>query len=422
MSITFLHAADIHLDSPLRGLERYEGAPAERIRGASRKAFVRLIDLAIEKRVDFVAIAGDLYDGNWPDYNTGLFLVRELGRLRDSGIRVVMIAGNHDAANKMTRSLRLPENVVLLGHDRPQTERFESIGAAIHGQSFAKRDVTENLASRYPRGDSGLVNVGLLHTSLGGAEGHERYAPCTSEDLKSRNYDYWCLGHVHNRQDPCGDVPAYFSGNIQGRHVRETGEKGCLLVTIGPGGVDKEFHRLDVVRWERLAVDLTGVASESEIFDRVGRVIDGLVGLDGDPDRLLAVRVVLEGATTWHDRILADSDRYLNEVRSLGHDRGRGRVWVEKAEFRTRAPKASTSLDGPIEELLALIDEIRADPSSLGDLGPDLADLAKKVRPEFDGEPDAPDPADPLWLAGLLDRVHPLLVDLIAPEGRPVSP
>lgn len=417
MPVTFLHVADVHLDSPLRGLEQYPLAPAERIRGATRRAFTGMIDLAIERRVDFVLIAGDLYDGDWPDYHTGLFLVAQLGKLRDAGVRVVMIAGNHDAANKMTRSLRLPGNVTRFGHERPQTERIEHLGVAIHGQSFARAAVTDNLAARYPKAEAGWVNIGLLHTSLTGAEGHEAYAPCTAEDLRSREYDYWALGHVHARQDPCGDLPVAFPGNLQGRHVRETGAKGCLLVTLGSGGVEREFHRLDVVRWERLTVDVTGVAGESELFERVDRTIEKLIRDDGNPDRLLAVRVVLEGATAWHDRIHADPDRYLNEVRSLGHERGRDRLWVERAEFRTRSPQAASAVEGPIEELLAVIDELRADPSALADLGEELADLARKLPPEFVGDPDAPDPTDTGWLAGLLDRVHPLLLGLIAPDG-----
>jgi DNA repair exonuclease SbcCD nuclease subunit len=133
MAISFVHAADIHLDSPLKGLERYENAPVERIRGATRRAFTRLIDLAIDKHVDFVLLAGDLYDGDWRDYNTGLFLVRQLGRLREQKIKVFVIAGNHDAANKMTRVLRLPDHVRLLMHDRPETVRLPHLDVAIHG-------------------------------------------------------------------------------------------------------------------------------------------------------------------------------------------------------------------------------------------------------------------------------------------------
>src|SRR3954465_6654233 len=164
MAITFLHAADIHLDSPLRGLERYEHAPIDRIRGATRRAFERMIQLAIDRRVDFVLIAGDLYDGDWRDYNTGLPLVRELGRLRDAEIPVFLIAGNHDAANKMTRALRLPVNVRVLDADQSETVRLESLGVAIHGQSFARAAVTENLVARYPAAVSGWMNIGLLHT------------------------------------------------------------------------------------------------------------------------------------------------------------------------------------------------------------------------------------------------------------------
>ena len=167
MAISFLHAADIHLDSPLKGLERYENAPVDRMRRATRRAFERLINLAIEKQVNFVVIAGDLYDGDCRDYNTGLYLTRQLGRLREEKIPVFIIAGNHDAANKMTRVLTLPENVRILGHDRPETVWVKDRDVAIHGQSFARAAVTENLAAAYPAAEPGCVNIGLLHTGLG---------------------------------------------------------------------------------------------------------------------------------------------------------------------------------------------------------------------------------------------------------------
>ncbi len=193
----FSSRADVHLDSPLKGLERYENAPVERMRGATRRAFERLINLAIEKHVDFVVIAGDLYDGDCRDYNTGLYLTKQLGRLREEKIPVIIIAGNHDAANKMTRVLRLPENVRILGHDRPETVRVTDLDVVIHGQSFAKAAVTENLAAAYPPPQPGCINIGFLHTGLGGMGGHERYAPCTLQELRYRRYDYWALGHIH---------------------------------------------------------------------------------------------------------------------------------------------------------------------------------------------------------------------------------
>ena len=93
--LKFLHAADIHLDSPLHGLERYEGAPVEELRSATRRAFDNLIELAIAEDVSFVLLAGDLYDGDWKDYNTGLYFVGQMRKLKEAGIRVFIVSGNN---------------------------------------------------------------------------------------------------------------------------------------------------------------------------------------------------------------------------------------------------------------------------------------------------------------------------------------
>src|SRR4051794_5451234 len=151
----FLHAADIHLDSPLDGLERYDGAPVDMIRGATRRALENLVQLAIRESVDFVVIAGDLYDGDWRDFNTGMFFVRQIAKLREAGIRIYLIAGNHDAANLMTRKLRLPANPSgdspMLLHDEPETRRLDDLAVAIHGRSFASQAETRNMVPDYPR-------------------------------------------------------------------------------------------------------------------------------------------------------------------------------------------------------------------------------------------------------------------------------
>jgi DNA repair protein SbcD/Mre11 len=414
MAITFLHAADIHLDSPLRGLERYENAPVERIRGATRRALTRLIDLAIEKCVDFVLIAGDLYDGDWRDYNTGLYLVKELGRLREAKIPVLVIAGNHDAANKMTRALRLPENVRLLAHDRPETVRLDDQGVAIHGQSFAKAAVTENLAAAYPAPVSGCVNIGLLHTGLGGADGHERYAPCTLEELRLRGYDYWALGHIHLRQVACQDPPVVFAGNIQGRHIRETGPKGCLVATVrSDRSIEPVFHRLDQVEWERARVELSELDTESDLLSRAAEKLDGLLASGHDPEGLLAVRVIFSGTTGLHGRLHAEPERFVAEVRSLATERGGDRLWVEKVEFQVRPPCAVTVPDGPLEELLDVLEKLRADPASLHAVVDELAELKRKLPPEFLHDTDSPQLGEPEWLLTLLGQVQPLLLDLL---------
>jgi DNA repair exonuclease SbcCD nuclease subunit len=414
MAISFLHAADIHLDSPLKGLERYENAPVDRIRRATRRAFSRMIDLAIEKRVEFVLIAGDLYDGDWRDYNTGLYLVKELGRLRDNKIRVVLIQGNHDAANKMTRALPLPENVRLLSHERPETLVLDDLEVAIHGQSFARAAVTENLAAAYPAPVSGCVNIGLLHTCLEGAEGHEPYAPCTLEDLRLRRYDYWALGHIHTRQVLCSDPLVAFSGNVQGRHARETGPKGCLIATVSSGHrIEQVFYRLDVVRWERERVDLSDVASESDFFDRTVESLDRLLASDPDPEGLLAVRLVLAGTTELHDRLLGDSERVVAAIRSLAADRGQDRLWIEKVELHTQPRQTITTPDGPMEELFQVLEQFRTDPGAFQEIVEELAELKRKLPPELSHDRDGPRLDDPEWLRTLLEQVQPMLFGLL---------
>jgi DNA repair exonuclease SbcCD nuclease subunit len=165
----FLHAADIHLDSPMRGLEADPDAPVRLLREASRAAFRNLINAAIEENVAFVLIAGDLDDGDW---RTGLFFTEQVAKLSDSGIPLVMVAGNHDAASAITRYLRLPELGTMLPHDRCGQVVFEELGVAIHGQSFATRSVSEDLSRNYPDPVPGLFNIGLLHTALTGRPGH----------------------------------------------------------------------------------------------------------------------------------------------------------------------------------------------------------------------------------------------------------
>ena len=415
--VRFIHAADIHLDSPLRGLERYEGAPSDRIRSAARRALERLVDLAIERKVDFVLIAGDLYDGDWRDYNTGLFLVKALGRLGEAKIPSFVIAGNHDAGNTMTRSLRLPEGVRMLATDRPETARLDGIDVAIHGQGFAEAAVRHDLSAAYPHPIKGCLNVGMLHTCVAGAEGHERYAPCSVDALRGKGYDYWALGHVHRRQAVCDDPPIAFPGNLQGRHARELGPKGCLLVEAEPGRPARsEFHRLDVLRWESCDLDASGLDHPDDLIEAIRDELNGALSGEEDEGRLLAVRLTFSGSTSLHHRIISQTEYWLNEVRNQAIMLAGGRLWVERVRFRTGPPRRSTDvgrLDGPLGTLHSLIAEARSRPDELATLAGGLEELKRKLRPLL---PDLArgaepfDPDDPEWLATILGRVEPLLV------------
>lgn len=417
----FLHAADLHLDSPLRGLSRYEGAPEDEIRQATRKALRNLVELAVAERVDFVLIAGDVYDGDWQDYQTGLFFIREMSRLKDAGIPVVLIRGNHDAASRMTNSLRLPPNITLLDHAQPQTVTLDGCGVAIHGQSFAKQAVTENLVLNYPPPRPGLFNIGMLHTSLTGSEEHDTYAPCTPADLLQRGYDYWALGHVHQRRTvnktdlPQGQPPIVFSGNIQGRHIREPGPRGCYLVTVdAQGSKSPEFRALDVFRWETCA--LTASANDSP-DDVLGRFETSLAEtLDRADDRPLAVRVEVRGRCLAHADFVAHSRHWIEEFRNTSIQSGQGRVWLEKVIFATSPPAivGDVADDGPLDELRQLLAEVRQSPDLQAELLVPLGGLLRKLPTELTRGPEAVPFAGESateWLMEVLENAEPLLAE-----------
>jgi exonuclease SbcD len=414
----FIHAADIHLDSPLRGLERYEGAPVDEIRGATRRAFDNLVDLAIEEGVAFLLIAGDLYDGPWRDYNTGLYFAKRMGRLRDAGVRVFVVAGNHDAASQITRHLRLPENVKVLSTREPESILLEDIGVAVHGQGFPKPSVTEDLSAGYPKGEPQLFNIGLLHTSLDGRPGHEPYAPCTVDGLRSKGYQYWALGHVHEREVTSREPWMVFPGTTQGRHVRESGAKGCSLVTVTDGMVQSVEHReLDVVRWFPCSVDVSGADTVDDVYDRARRMLEGVAADTGG--RLAAVRLRLSGPCRAHPRLRAEREHWVEQFRGLAVVEN-GSLWLEKVEFDTRRAEsldAALARDDAFGGLLRAIRDLEVDPARLAALGADLADLRAKLPPPLFSGDDAWDPTDPAILRAALADVKEMLLDRLLREG-----
>ena len=383
--IRFIHTADIHLDSPLRGLSAYENAPAERLRGATRDAFVNLVDYCIDEQVDFLVIAGDVYDGDWRDFNTGLFFVRQMGRLRAAGIAVFLLHGNHDADSEMTRRLELPDNVHVFAHNKATTHRIDALKVALHGRSFKVAATTENLAVTYPAPVPGWLNIGVLHTALEGSAAHANYAPCSLTELQARGYAYWALGHVHEQRVWPGPCTIAYPGNLQGRHIRETGAKGALLVTADEGGItDVERLEFDVLRWHLLQVDVAPAADFSGAVRLVGRAMEDL--LQSQPARHgLAVRVVLEGASAAHGALVAAEQQLRQEVLAQAVSLDADRLWVERVKVSTRAPLAAgtRTLDGEGSDALAgLAAQAAADPQFLAELRADLQTLLDGVKHE----------------------------------------
>ena len=387
----FIHAGDIHLDSALSGLSAHEEAPLDLLRGATRRAFTNLVDRALAEQVAFVAIPGDLFDTGWKDFETGIFFMRQMARLHEAGIMVYLLRGNHDAEEDMTKTLTPPPNLHIFRTDEPQTFRLDvgGLSLALHGQSFRKAATTENLATAY-RPTVGCLNIALLHTCLGGHVDHLPYAPCSLDELKNKGMQYWALGHVHEHQELHADPYIAFSGNLQGRHIKEPGPRGALLVTIAHGVIQPpERIYVDVLRWQMADVDVGGTNTMDEAMTRVGATFRDL--LDDADGRPIACRVRLTGKTAVH-RDLTSQLRALRQnvlVQAMYADRDR--LWIEKIDVQTAPPRDAGEIaaraDG-LADLQALFAEASADPEFRATLQRDFEPLLAKL-PKDVFSPDA---------------------------------
>lgn len=415
----FVHAADVHLDSPLRGLSRYESAPVESLRNACRKAFENLVDVAIEEKVAFVLLAGDLYDGDWKDYSTGIFLSRQVGRLGKNGIPVFSVAGNHDAANRMTRALDCPANMKMLSTRKAETIRLDRCAVAIHGRGFATQHVDKNIVAEFGPAEKGMFNIGLLHTSLNGREGHARYAPCTPDDLRSKGYQYWALGHVHRQEFVSEDPHIVFPGCIQGRHIRETGAKGCVLVTVEDGSVSEiEKCPLDVLRWVNCIVDLTDANDMTAVLERTRISISGERALaDGRP---MAMRLRFEGVTPVSNELAAYPQRFEQQIKALGAEIAGDELWIERVEMATAGKLDLKAVLGDGSALGTLLEGILATPARPDEIG-GLEDLIAGVRQKLPSEAFGQDSLlnldEPRTLERLVDEAKQMLVGRLLTDG-----
>lgn len=375
----FLHAADIHLDSPLRGLSRYEGVPAEVVRTATRDALNNLVDAAIEKEVAFVIIAGDLYDGDWEDFGTGLFFCTAMGRLGRAGIDAYLLYGNHDAESSITRRLPLPDRVHVFSAKSPDSFEHAPTGTLLHGQSYKDRDPGCNLALAYPPAISGRLNIGVLHTSLQGHDDHAPYSPCDPAELAAKGYDYWALGHVHGFAVVSQDPHIVFPGNLQGRNVRETGTKGAALVTVAGSSIQSvQRIPLDVVRWTRVTVDASGLSGLAEVEKAVRAAIISARDTEAD-GRALVVRVEIVGSTAAHEALVGRREDLRDDVRAIATSTS-DRIWIEKVQLRTHPPAADpTSAAAGGDDLMALLAEAETDPELIEMLRAELDDLAARL-------------------------------------------
>lgn len=380
----FIHIADIHLDSPLDHLRSLDSATALQVAAASRRSVERMVAIALEQDVAAVVIAGDLFDGPVRDTTSALWIDSQFRKLCAAGVDVVLIRGNHDALSNASRCVRWSKGVYQLGAEKATSHVNDRYGLAIHGQSFGARAVYENIAATYPDAMPGYFNLGLLHTSLSGSVGHDTYAPTTIDVLEGRGFDYWALGHIHQRSSESLSERTWigFSGNTQGRHVREAGAKGCNLVHVRDRQIERvEFMPTDTLRWFELPVDVSGLDMLADLGELVCGACEGLESENrGCP---LAVRVRFTGASKLHTQLAGTlardriSDAIATKLRDLGP------LWLESVKVETTAPRAvnpQPDLELPLGTLREIAADIRTEPSLQKQMLKALEELGRKVR------------------------------------------
>jgi exonuclease SbcD len=333
---SFIHTADLHLDSPFSAMSLNHPELAALMRSASMEAFDKVIDLCLAKGVDFLLVAGDVYDGADRSLRAQVRFRDGLKKLHDAGIRAFIVHGNHDALNTWSTTLDWPGRVHIF-RDQLETvdvERGGALLARIQGISYPEREERRNLSLLFGR-TGPMFHIGLLHANVGSDTGHEPYAPCSMEDLLRAGMDYWALGHVHRRKVLCeGPRWAVYPGNTQGRNIRETGEKGCVLVTVRDDGeVDIEFHETASLRWILHDLPIRDFMSEQELLKALDKVCRDICESGAGCPAI--VRLVLSGSGPLFGFLRKPNT--VPDLLEMIHETGMSYspfVWVEQIQTR----------------------------------------------------------------------------------------
>jgi DNA repair exonuclease SbcCD nuclease subunit len=339
-NIKFIHAADLHLDTPFSGLSNLNQKLADRLKDATFASYKNIIDLAINKNVDFVVISGDIFDSENKSLSAQLKFVDQLKRLSEKNIPTYFICGNHDPLPSWLDSLDFPDQVYRFSSEKVGKDKFEIDGktVAIQGISFATKKTTENLAKKFVNtNNTADLSVGLLHGTLGSSSKHEDYAPFSLDDVLDKDIDYWALGHIHQPQVIRKNNPnVIYSGNSQGRDFGETGQRGCVLVEAKSSSeIETEFKPTQEVRFERISVDLSNLENINSIPEQINERLEKLDSFD--PGVSYMLRVNLTGKTHLHSQLnkegkIEELVEFFNEGQ-LDQDNF---CWVEQIKLNTK--------------------------------------------------------------------------------------
>ncbi|WP_417264440.1 metallophosphoesterase family protein [Celeribacter sp.] len=354
--IKILHTADVHLDSPLRSLATRNSELRDIVATATRTSFSQLVDFAISEAVAALLIAGDLFDGKERSARTGAFLTAELARLGEAGIRVFYIKGNHDAENPITGTLDLPSHVHVFDARGGSEQLTDDVW--IHGVSFADRHAPDSLLPRFKAPIPGALNIAMLHSSLGGAAGHDIYAPCSVADLANMGFDYWALGHIHKRQVHSEAPWVVMPGIPQGRDIGEAGQKSATLLMIENGRIEVTDVPTSVVEFAHIELDISGADSDE--------VLRGLLKTSLTTTRSAAsapacvTRLTLTGRPARHWHFMRDRDVWAEQVNDLAE--AIGDIWIDKLVFDLLPPTTAADTNSAADELAVTMAAIREEP------------------------------------------------------------
>ena len=393
--LRFIHAADLHLDSPFEGLK--DSTPPqvrETLLQATFRAYDRIIDLSIAERVDALLVAGDVYDGADRSLAAQLRFLAGLNRLEAAGIRSFVCHGNHDPLDGWQARLTFPAgchqfgpSVEAVPFDPSRPDR-----GTIYGVSYPRQAVRENLALRFQRSGPPAPAIGLLHCNVGSNTGHEPYSPCTVDDLVAAGMDYWALGHVHTRQVLRTQAPTIvYPGNPQGRHPNELGARGVYLVELNNGDARLEFRPVDLVRWHSLSLDIAALADEQALLDAAVSQVE--VARSNSDGRDVVYRLALTGRGPLHEvvrrpRFASELQDHLNSLFSTASPF----AWCARCSGTTRLSFDRDALRNAGDftaEILGVIDRSTDDVELQEALHAALDDLFSHpvARPLLDGVP-----------------------------------
>ncbi len=338
--VRFIHTADLHLDTPFRGLASWNQELAEKLKDATFRSFHKIMDICIKEKADFLIISGDIFDSENKSLAAQLKFVSELKRLSDQGIATYFNCGNHDPLGSWIGTIQLPEHVYRF--DDAKTGYFTHYKnkkplVDIHGISYGSKAVRRNLAADFKLSDHPApFSVAVLHGTVGIPGPHENYAPFKTKDVVNKGFDYWALGHIHKRKVVRDSQPAIvYPGNPQGRDFGETGTKGCYLVEI-----DEEKHPsisfipTQFIRFEEVYIDLSGEQEIGKLPDKINKALHNIQNYNEKDSYILKINLM--GRTALHNQIVRHEEHkqlidYFNEGQ-LNEDHF---VWIEQITTST---------------------------------------------------------------------------------------